>query len=85
MKNQLPLLLLISVVIFALAYRGTFDLLSGSLLLAALPAVLYKLSKDEAASKENLEIHSISLSFSIVLTIGGLTVLLGSSEVLVCR
>ena len=82
-KHQLPLLLLISVVIFALAFRGIFDLLSGSLLLVALPAVLYNLSKDEPAGKENLEIHSLSLGFSIVLTLGGLTVLLGSSEVLV--
>ena len=55
----------------------------GSILLAALPVVLYYLSKDEPASEENLEIHSLSLGFSIVLTLGGLTVLLGSSEVLV--
>ena len=70
-------------IIFALAYRGIFDLLAGSILLAALPVILYYLSKDELGSWDNVEIHSLSLGFSIVLTLGGLTVLLGSSEVLV--
>ena len=82
-KTRNSITFLISLVIFALAYRGIFDLLVGSILLAALPVILYYLSKDELGSEDNVEIHSLSLGFSIVLTLGGLTVLLGSSEVLV--
>ena len=81
--REIPLLFLISLTIFAAAYRGIFDLLAGSILLAALPVILYYLSKDELGSGDNIEIHSLSFGFSIVLTLGGLTGLLGSSEVLV--
>ena len=82
-RREIPLLFLIGLVIYALASRGVFDLLSGTLLLAILPGILYLLAKDELASKDNVEIHSMPLGFSIVLTLGGLIVLIGGSQVLV--
>ena len=82
-RREIPLLFLIGLVIYALASRGVFDLLSGTLLLAVLPGILYLLAKDELASKDNVEIHSMPLGFSIVLTLGGLIVLIGGSQVLV--
>ena len=62
-RREIPLLFLISLIIFALACRGIFDLLAGSILLAALPVILYYLSKDELGSGDNVEIHSLSLRF----------------------
>ena len=82
-RREIPLLFLIGLVIYALASRGVFDLLSGTLLLAVLPGILYLLAKDELASTDNVEIHSMPLGFSIVLTLGGLIVLIGGSQVLV--
>ena len=81
-RREIPLLFLITLIIFALAYRIIFDRLVGSILTAALPVILYYLSKDELGSWDNVEIHSLSLGFSIVLTLG-LAVLLGSSKLLV--
>ncbi len=81
--RELPLLLLISLILYGLAYRGRFDMFAGVLFLTALPAVLYHLTKKELAAREETEIHALPIGFSIVLTISGLIVLLGSSEALV--
>ena len=81
--RELPLLLLISLILYGLAYRGRFDMFAGIVFLTALPAVLYHLTKKELAAREETEIHSLPIGFSIVLTMGGLIILLGSSEVLV--
>ena len=52
-------------------------------LVATLPIVLYQLMKDEAQITEETELYELSLSISLILTIGGLFVLLGSSKALV--
>jgi cation:H+ antiporter len=52
-------------------------------LVATLPIVLYQLMKDEAQITEETEISELSLPISLILTIGGLLVLLGSSKALV--
>ncbi len=82
-RRELPILLLISLILYVLAYRGIFDLSAGILFLTVLPAVLYHLTKKELAAEEETEIHSLPIGFSIVLTMGGLLILLGSSEALV--
>lgn len=82
-RRELPLLLLVCLGVYALAFRGVFDLWAGIALLAVLPVILYKLTKDEAASREAAEIPDLSLQLSITLTIGGLIVLLLSSKALV--
>jgi len=82
-RRELPLLLLVCLGVYALAYRGIFDLWAGIALVAALPIVLLQLMKDEAASGEEADIPDLSLSLSVVLTIGGLLVLLASSKALV--
>ena len=82
-RRELPILLLISLILYVLAYRGIFDLYAGILFLTVLPAVLYHLTKKELAAEEETEIHSLPIGFSIVLTMGGLLILLGSSEALV--
>ncbi|HBX27575.1 MAG TPA: calcium/sodium antiporter [Gammaproteobacteria bacterium] len=82
-RREIPLLLLITLFLCALAYRGIFDLFAGILLLTVLPTVLFYLTKKELASGEETEIHSLPIGFSIVLTMGGLIILLGSSEALV--
>lgn len=82
-RREIPILLLISMIVYALAYRGIFDLLAGLIFLAALPAVLYYLTKDGQPSEDNMEIHSLPVGLSLVLTLGGLIILLGSSEAVV--
>ena len=82
-RRELPLLLLVCLGVYALAYRGVFDLWAGIALVAALPVVLLQLMKDEAASGEEADIPDLSLPLSIILTIGGLLVLLASSKALV--
>lgn len=49
-RRELPLLLLVCLGVYALAYRGIFDLWAGIALVACLPIVLLQLMKDEAAS-----------------------------------
>ncbi len=82
-RRELPLLLLVCLGVCGLAYRGIFDLWAGIALVAALPIVLLQLMKDEAASGEEADIPDLSLPLSVILTIGGLLVLLASSKALV--
>ena len=82
-KRELPLLIFICLCVYALAYRGVYDLWAGLALLAALPVVLYQLMKDEAQVAEETEIPDLSLPAALILTLGGLLVLLGSSKALV--
>lgn len=82
-KRELPLLLLVCLGVYALAYRGVFDLWAGIALVAILPFVLLQLTKDEVLSGGKAEIPDLSLQLSVFLTIGGLLVLLASSKSLV--
>lgn len=82
-RRDLPILVLISLGVSLAAYRGVFDLWAGLVLLALLPALLYVLMQDEAESGDNVEIHALSMPMAISLTLGGLVVLLGSSNALV--
>jgi cation:H+ antiporter len=82
-SRELPLLIIICIGVYALAFRGIFDLWAGLALVVTLPLVLYQLMKDEAQAGEETEIPDLSLTQSVALTIGGLLVLLGSSKALV--
>ncbi len=82
-RRELPLLILICLYVYALAARGTYDLWAGMALVATLPIVVYQLMKDEAQITEETELSELSLPISLILTIGGLFVLLGSSKALV--
>ena len=82
-RRELPLLIFICLCVYALAARGTYDSWAGMALIATLPIMLYQLMKDEAQITEETEISELSLPMSLILTIGGLLVLLGSSKALV--
>ena len=82
-RREMPVILAVSLVVSALALRGVFDLWAGLALLIALPILLYRLMKDEASVSDEVEIHDYSLGMGLALTIGGLLVLLASSNALV--
>lgn len=82
-RRELPILIVLSLAVSALAARGVFDLWAGIVLLTALPILLYRLVRDEADAGEEVEIPNYSLWMAIALTAGGLAVLLGSSKALV--
>lgn len=82
-RRELPILIVLSLAVSALAARGIFDLWAGLLLLAALPILLYRLVRDEGDAVDDIEIPNYSLWVAIALTLGGLAVLLGSSKILV--
>jgi cation:H+ antiporter len=82
-RRELPILIVLSLAVSALAARGVFDFWAGILLLTALPILLYRLVRDEADAGEEVEIPNYSLWMAIALTAGGLAVLLGSSKILV--
>ena len=82
-RRELPLLTLICLFVCALAYRGIYDLWAGFALVAALPIVLRQIVRDEVQITPETEIAELSLQTSLILTVGGLLILLGGSKILV--
>ena len=82
-RRELPLLTLVGLCVCALAYRGIYDLWAGLALIAALPVVLHQVVRDEVQITHETEIAELSLKTSLVLTVGGLLILLGGSKTLV--
>ena len=82
-RRELPLLTLICLFVCALAYRGIYDLWAGFALVAALPIVLRQIVRDEVQITPETEIAELSLQMSLILTVGGLLILLSGSKILV--
>ena len=82
-RRELPILTLVCLAVCALALRGTYDVFAGVILLTALPILLYRLFQDESDVVEDFEIAEHSMGVAILLTFGGLAVLLASSKALV--
>ena len=82
-RRELPLLTLICLFVCALAYRGVYDLWAGFALVAALPIVLRQIVRDEVQITPETEIAELSLQTSLILTVGGLLILLSGSKILV--
>jgi len=81
--RDLPILLAVTALVALLTLRPSFDTLAGIGLLALLPVVLYRLVNDEASVTDAIEIEQLPLPKALLLTGGGLLVLLGSSKLLV--
>lgn len=82
-RRELPLLTLICLFVCALAYRGIYDLWAGFALVATLPIVLRQIVRDEVQITPETEIAELSLQMSLILTVGGLLILLSGSKILV--
>ena len=82
-RRELPILIAVCGAVYLMALRGFFDVYAGLALLAALPVLLYRLFQDEGEGAEDIEIADHSLIWALVLTVGGLVVLLASSKALV--
>lgn len=82
-RREMPVLIVLSLAIAVLSLRGVFDFWAGLGLLILLPILLVRLMKDEASAGEEVEIHDYSLWVASALTLGGLAVLLASSNALV--
>ncbi len=82
-RRELPILIVLSIAVSALAARGIFDLWAGLGMLTLLPLLLFRLMRDEADSGEEIEIQEYSLAVAAALTLGGLAVLIASSKLLV--
>ena len=81
--REIPMLIFVCLGVYAFAYRGAFDRITGTTFLLFIPVILLFVFKDRVVSTKQGAIPKTSLGQSIILTMGGLLALIGSSKILV--
>ncbi len=82
-KYEIPILIFVCLGVYAFAYRGEFDRITGAIFLFSIPFVLFFSFTNKGLSTEQEHLPKISIRRSIILTIGGLAILISSSKILV--
>ena len=82
-KCELPILVFVCLMVYALAYRGEFDRIAGAGFLITLPVILVLLAKNQSSTDKTLQAPKFPFFQSMTLTLSSLALLIGSSKALV--